>query len=216
MTPIREFMERLENGKSCRRLNFRTSNNEIDADQFQNLKKKLEVDIKEKGKYHPTYWKESNEIFGHPTPSEIERQEEEQYPKEPPRFPRGMKNWENTLIELLPKGTFEAANIRKYGQLIREKYEQLIPYPRGKLRAVDPADVIKDNHKCDVRRIVEQGQDTFCASVFLPCHHGLSKSENPSGHSVEILVAHPQMASVDLMVIPEIPKLVEHKHLGLR
>ena len=39
---------------------------------------------------------------------------------------------------------------------MREKYEKLIPYPRGKLRAIVPKDVIKDNHKCDVRRIVEQ------------------------------------------------------------
>ena len=119
-------------------------------------------------------------------------------------------------MELLPKGTYEAVNIKEYGQLIREKYAQLIPYPRGKFRAVDPADVIKDNHRCDIRRIVEQGQDTFCASVFLPCHHALNKSENASGHSVEIVVAHPQMDNIDFLVIADIPKLPEYKHLGLR
>ena len=48
MTPLREFMERLESGRNSRRLHFRTSNNEADADQYQNLKKRLENEIIEK------------------------------------------------------------------------------------------------------------------------------------------------------------------------
>ena len=99
---------------------------------------------------------------------------------------------------------------------MRERYEKLIPYPRGKFRAIKKEDVIKDNHNCDVRRIYEQGQDTFCCSVFLPCHHDLNKKENVSGQNIEVLVAHPDIINTDILTIAEIPKLPEHKHLSLR
>ena len=107
-------------------------------------------------------------------------------------------------------------NIKEYGKLMRELYEKLIPYPRGRQRAIKKEDVIRDNHNCDVRRIVEQCQDTFCASFFLPCHHDLSKKDNSSGQNVEILISHPEMGNTDILTIEEIPKLPQHKHLSLR
>jgi hypothetical protein len=35
----------------------------------------------EEKEYHPTFWKEYNDVLGHPIPSEIERKEEEQLSK---------------------------------------------------------------------------------------------------------------------------------------
>ena len=50
----------------------------------------LEKQIKEERKYHPTFWKEYNEVLGHPIPSETERIEREENPVVPELYPEGM------------------------------------------------------------------------------------------------------------------------------
>ena len=94
MIPLYEFIERLESGRKDRRLNFKTCNNEFEAKQYENLKGMLHEEIIENKKYHPSFWKEQNDIYGHPIPSEIERKEQEEDPIVPKPYPRGLKNWE--------------------------------------------------------------------------------------------------------------------------
>ena len=60
----------------------------------ENLKGMLHEEIIENKKYHPSFWKEQNDIYGHPIPSEIERKEQEEDPIVPKPYPRGLKNWE--------------------------------------------------------------------------------------------------------------------------
>lgn len=55
-------------------------------------------------------------------------------------------------------------------------------------------------------------KETFFASAFLPCHHDLAKA----GTRIEAIVAHPNIPNkFDYLVLPEIPKQPNNKHLSI-
>ena len=120
------------------------------------------------------------------------------------------------MSECIPPGAFEPVNLKEYSKLITETYEELYPYPRGVARRVDPAQAEEDNLRVDIQRLEAIASETFLASIFLPCHHDLEKKVTASGLRAEVVVAHPNWAHVDLLCIPEIPKLANNKHLSLQ
>ena len=84
---------------------------------------------------------------------------------------------------------------------MNQKYAELYPYPRGASRAVDPEDAENDNLEVDIRRLQAMSQETFLASVFLPCHHDFDKKAAASSNRAEVVVGHHQMSHADRMAI---------------
>ena len=76
----------------------------------------------------------------------------------------------------------------------------------------------RENIEVDGKRlsVFNPVTNTFVASMYLPCHHDSSKAPTISGNKVEVVIAHPDVDHVDVLTIPEIPKLANNKHLSIR
>lgn len=127
-----------------------------------------------------------------------------------------LDKWDETIRALIPKDAFEAINLSEYLSLVREKYAEMFPYPKGAERSVDLVDVALDNFEIDIKRIQEIVKDTYFVSCFLPCHHDLVQNPTVTGRKAEVLVAHPYLQYVEYITLDDIPKTPLNKHLNIR
>ena len=127
-----------------------------------------------------------------------------------------MRNWDETILDMIPEGAFEAVNLKEYKQLVDRKYEKLFQYPDGTNRSADLADVYHCHREVSRKRLAAMTERTFFASMYLPCHHDSSKQPTISGNKIEAVIAHPHVDNIDVLTIQEIPKLTNNKHLSLR
>ena len=95
--------------------------------------------------------------------------------------------------------------IKEYGQLMREKYKELMPLTIPGEAKKTKADIDRITQAHEDQKLKKMMSETYCASVFLPCHHDHTKNENASGNKVEVLVAHQDLVNIDMLTIAEIP-----------
>ena len=155
MIPVEEYMERLYHGQQCSYFKFRACDSLVEAKKKEELTRKLRMEIKDRKRMHPTFYEDAQTIVQESTRYlEVEQPEPEAVgpqrgvdddseiaspvkKREIPARLRGITSWATEVSESMPPGTFEPVNLKEYGKLITETYEQLYPYPRGAARRAD-------------------------------------------------------------------------------